>query len=74
MLLINDNKISVLPRGLGKLIHLKTLFLHNNVLIEVPTSLCQLSHLSEFSLDWLLYVEEKQVQQLIEPTTKTFDP
>lgn len=70
---MNDNKISVLPRGLGKLVNLKTLFLHNNMLVEVPTSLCQLSLLNEFSLDWLLYVEEKQVTALAQPQ-KQFDP
>jgi len=58
-LLLNDNKINVLSRGLGKLIHLKTLYVHNNVLVEIPTSLCQLGKLVEFSLDWLLYIEEK---------------
>ena len=53
--------------------HLKTLFLHNNVVVEVPTSLCQLTQLTEFSLDWLIYVEEKQVQQLAQPS-QNFDP
>ena len=51
-----------MPKGLGKLVHLKTLYLHNNVLVEVPTSLNQLANLIEFSLDWFLYIELEEIQ------------
>lgn len=61
---MNDNRIRELPRGLGKLVHLKTLYLHNNVLVEVPTSLNQLSNLAEFSLDWFLYIELEEIMML----------
>ena len=52
------------------MVHLKTLFLHNNLLVEVPTSLSQLSKLAELSLDWLLYLDERR--QL--PPKCSFDP
>lgn len=58
----------MVQKGLGKLVHLKTLFLHNNLIVEIPLSLSQLTKLTEFSLDWLLYIEEKK------SVMTTFDP
>jgi len=58
--LVNDNKISKIQRSLGGLKHLKQLFLHSNLIIELPTSYRQLNKLQEFSLDWLQYIEKTQ--------------
>ena len=54
----------MLQKGLGQLVYLRTLYLHNNVLIEIPVSLCNLLELAEFSLDWLLYVEGRHLNEL----------
>ena len=65
------------------MVQLKTLFLHNNLLVEIPTSLCQLNQLVEFSLDWLIYIEPEsavfsaeQKQELSKHNTlkKPLDP
>ena len=40
------------------MLNLKSLYLHSNLIVEVPTSLAQLSNLQEFSLDWLIYIED----------------
>ena len=58
-LLVNDNKIGAVQKSLGSLVNLKQLFLHSNLLVEMPTSLSQLTKLAEFSLDWLLYTDDK---------------
>ena len=53
---MNDNKVSVLPARIGNLINLKKLFIHNNMLAEIPCELSKLSKLKEFSLEWFIYL------------------
>ena len=51
---------------MGRLSKLKQLFLHSNLLVELPTSLLQLNHLTDFSIDWLIYVDNSCVDTELE--------
>ena len=49
----------------GNLRSLQSLHLHNNLIVELPTGMWQLACLTEFTLDWLNYLDRKQVESLI---------
>ena len=40
--------------------------MHSNLLVELPTSLLQLNHLTDFSIDWLIYVDNSCVDTELE--------
>lgn len=56
ILLMNDNKISKLTSKLGNMYSLKKLFIHNNLISEIPVEIHRLSRLKEFSLEWFIYL------------------
>jgi len=57
MLQLNDNKIKRLSKGVSQLTKLKILLIHNNQLAQVPSEICLLSEINEFSLEWFQYMD-----------------
>lgn len=45
-LILNDNKIASIPSKIGGLYKLKTLFLHNNMIVDIPSTMYRIKHLS----------------------------
>lgn len=60
-LILNDNKIAAVQVKLGNLRRLETLLLHQNMIVDIPSSLYRLKGLRDFSLDWFAYLNAEYV-------------
>jgi Leucine-rich repeat (LRR) protein len=62
---LSYNKLATLNTNIGLLRKLSSLQLNNNQIVEIPVSICKLVNLSEFTLDWLNYLDRKHVESSI---------
>lgn len=61
MLILNDNKISQINTKIGNLTKLEVLLLHNNLIVDVPSSMYRLKNLEQLSLDWFSYLNNDDI-------------